>query len=328
MRSSTGGCVERRREPSPFAKSRWAASGVCAAPRRDPCAAILESAPARPPGLRVNCTAAASARYSRSRETARRMSRAKKAPTDPAAKSTSPAARTTPPPPRLEPIRTRPEPRRSVRPTSARTVSPPTAAMSCRLSRASAFSTCESSWAITPCSSSRESASSAPRVTATTARSDANPAANAFTPGSSSSTQMPGTGRPAAMAISSTTFTSRFRSGRSVRRSTGTPPSMLATAAPPPAASRAAVPGGAEPGDRGHASRDADEERRPRGGRARRRRAPRRRAPARARRGRPRSSRARRARTGPRARPCAGAPPPGRRRSPGWPGPPLTARAA
>ncbi len=67
---------------------------------------------------------------------------------------------------------------------------------------------CDSSCATTACSSSRESRARRPAVTATWARSAVIPVAKAL--GSSSgTTQIRGRGTPAAMAISSTTFTSR-----------------------------------------------------------------------------------------------------------------------
>ncbi len=52
-------------------------------------------------------------------------------------------------------------------------------------------------------------------------------------PDSAGRTYSAGTGSPAAIAISSTTFTRRRSPASSLRRSTGTPPSMRATASPP-----------------------------------------------------------------------------------------------
>ena len=187
IRSSRGGWVAirlPRKPPTPSAKKRCEASSASGEESREPCFSIFPSARARPPGFRVNCTAAASARNSRCRDTASRMSRPKKAPIDPATRSESPAPRITPPRPLPRPS----PPRSRIRPSSASTVRPPTIAMSRVLSRVSALRTWESSWATTPCSSSRSRPSSAPRVTATTERSGVKPAAKAFIPGSPSRT--------------------------------------------------------------------------------------------------------------------------------------------
>ena len=70
------------------------------------------------------------------------------------------------------------------------------------------------SCATTPCSSSRVSRSSAPRVTATTASSGVQPAANALMASSRGSTQAPGGGMRLASAISCTMLAKR-RSRRS-----------------------------------------------------------------------------------------------------------------
>ncbi len=188
----------------------------------------------------MNWTAAASARCSRCRDTAARMSFPKKAPIAPAAQMTSPAARSVPPPLRLlvreldrtEP-RESPASRNRTRPIAATAVIPPTTDRRRTLSRASPFSTCENSCATTPCSSSRSRRSSAPRVTATTACSGVSPAAKALIPSSPGRTNRAGTGSPDATAISSATFTRRRSPGSEVRRSTGTPPSIRATAGPP-----------------------------------------------------------------------------------------------
>ncbi len=193
IRASMGGWLANQREESPSAKRRWAASGAKALSSFEPACAMRASAPARPSGLRVNCTAAASARNSRWRDTAARMSRPKKAPTAPAAQTTRPAARMAPPALRLERKLDRERLESPVsctrnRPTAASAVMPPMSERSSRLRRASPFRTCESSWATTPCSSSRVSRSSAPRVTATTARSGEKPAAKALMPGSRGST--------------------------------------------------------------------------------------------------------------------------------------------
>ena len=89
------------------------------------------------------------------------------------------------------------------------------------------------SCAITPCSSSRLSFSSAPRVTATAASDGEYPAANALIPASSSSTNTRGTGTPDAIDISSTTLRRRRRCGSVASSGTGTPPIWIATAEPP-----------------------------------------------------------------------------------------------
>src|SRR3954467_12177244 len=59
------------------------------------------------------------------------------------------------------------------------------------------------------------------------------PAAKALMPGSSSRTYTAGTGRPDAIAISSTTLSSRRSLRSTVCESTRRPPTLCATAAPP-----------------------------------------------------------------------------------------------
>ena len=98
-----------RKPPTPSAKKRCEASSASGVESREPCFPIFASARARPPGLRVNCTAAASARNSRWRETASRMSRPKKAPIDPATRSESPAPTAMPPPLAVAPAAVAPE---------------------------------------------------------------------------------------------------------------------------------------------------------------------------------------------------------------------------
>ena len=70
IRSSRGGCVENS-DAIPLAKKKWLNSAAAGAEIRLPApCAIFSSAPAMPSGLRVYCTALASARYSRCRLTA------------------------------------------------------------------------------------------------------------------------------------------------------------------------------------------------------------------------------------------------------------------
>ncbi len=105
------------------------------------------------------------------------------------------------------------------------------------LSDMSPFTMWLNSWPITPCSSSRVSVSSVPRVTAMIELDTSYPAAKALMPFSSSITYTAGTRAPAAMAISSTTLRSRRSSGSRVAGSRRRAPIIPATAAPPPARS-------------------------------------------------------------------------------------------
>ena len=102
-------------------------------------------------------------------------------------------------------------------------------------SRMSPFRMWLNSWAMTPCSSSRVSRVSVPRVTAITASCSEWPAAKALIDGSFSITYTRGTGVPEASAISSTTLTSRRSSRSRVDGSTRRAPIICATASPPPA---------------------------------------------------------------------------------------------
>ena len=102
-------------------------------------------------------------------------------------------------PPRSESI---PAPKRET------AVMPQTSAVRRKLSRMSPFRMWLNSCAITPCSSSRLSHSSAPRVTHTAADEGSVPAASALTPPSFSSTQTDGMSSPDAMDISSQTLRS------------------------------------------------------------------------------------------------------------------------
>jgi hypothetical protein len=88
----------------------------------------------------------------------------------------------------------------------------PTIAASRVISRISKFRMCDISWATTAWSSSRSSVVSNPSVTAMCAWKGSRPVANALGSGSGM-IQILGLGRPAAMAISSTTLSSRLSSG-------------------------------------------------------------------------------------------------------------------
>ena len=88
---------------------------------------------------------------------------------------------------------------------------------------------------ITPCNSSRLSASSVPRVTTTAAWLGEKPAAKALMVCWSSITKTCGTAVPEAIAISSTTFSSLRSAGSLLARDTGRAPIMRARTAPPPA---------------------------------------------------------------------------------------------
>ena len=90
------------------------------------------------------------------------------------------------------------------------------------------------SCATTPWSSDLLSLWRHPLVTATTALPGSVPAAKALIASSSSINQMPGTGKPEAIAISSTTLTSRRSSASLVCGSICLAPRSLATTAPPP----------------------------------------------------------------------------------------------
>ena len=107
------------------------------------------------------------------------------------------------------------------------------------LSRMSPFTTWLNSCAITPCSSSRLSRSSAPWVTAIAASAGEKPAANALICVSCGSTYTSGTGTPDAIAISSTTLRSLRSRGSVVSGGTSMPPSWRATLPPPPSRSTA-----------------------------------------------------------------------------------------
>src|SRR6266487_129946 len=67
MRSTKGGWVAKSESPKPLAKNKWLASSACGELILEPEVSppIFLSAPANPDGLRVNCTAEASARTSR-----------------------------------------------------------------------------------------------------------------------------------------------------------------------------------------------------------------------------------------------------------------------
>ena len=85
IRTVSGGWVERAavQADTPLPKNMWQACSAFGLLIREPSASppIFLSAPAMPAGFRVNCTAEASARNSRWRETAHLISRPKKTPT-------------------------------------------------------------------------------------------------------------------------------------------------------------------------------------------------------------------------------------------------------
>src|SRR5881409_3918126 len=223
-----GGCVASRsaRKPSWLVSRRPSGSAMqrCAAPCLmcvvgASAASILWSALASARGLRVNCAPIASARYSRFRLTARARSwEMIGARIQDTIHTTSRTATSgprfflpprPPPPPPPPPPAILPEPRlKKMRVAPSRISSTaPTRAASVVMSRTSRFFTCPSSWPMTAWSSSRLQRSSSPWVTATWAWLGSTPVANAF--GSGSGTiQICGRGTPAAIAISSTTFTS------------------------------------------------------------------------------------------------------------------------
>ena len=90
IRSASGGCVANRAE-TPLAKNMWEASVARGASSREPASPpIFLSAPAIPSGLRVNCTAEASARNSRCRLTAALIRLPIRVPAKPTAISPSP----------------------------------------------------------------------------------------------------------------------------------------------------------------------------------------------------------------------------------------------
>jgi len=89
--------------PIPLPKKRWLASSAWELLIREPAARppIFFRAPAIDEGLRVNCTAEASPRNSRCRDTALLMSRPKKTPMPPMAMKARPSMAIWPPPPFL-----------------------------------------------------------------------------------------------------------------------------------------------------------------------------------------------------------------------------------
>src|SRR5690606_18675598 len=115
----------------------------------------------------------------------------------------------------------------------------PSTMMPCRMpirrifSRMSPWRMWLNSWAMTPCSSSRDSVSMAPRVMPMTASPGAKPAAKALM-ADSSIRYTGGTGVPEAMAISSTTLSSRCSARVPVPGCSRRPCIISATRAPPP----------------------------------------------------------------------------------------------
>ncbi len=237
MRSGSGGWVaihDDSLRPSP--KSMWLTSSTLPLRTVDPAGRppIFFSAPARPSVWRVYCTAEASARYSRCRDTAALISRPASTPIQPAMRAASPTSiKGAALLPRSERPPARPLPS-STRPTTARPTIPASTPIRRMLRRMSPLTTWLNSCAITPCNSARLSRSRVPRVTATAALAGDQPAAKALMPGSCGSTYRSGTGVPDAIAISSTTLRSLRNRGSRVSSATRTPPRLSATRCPPP----------------------------------------------------------------------------------------------
>ncbi len=197
---------------------------------------IFLSAPAIPPGSRVNCTAEASARYSRCREMAACSILAKSTPTDPTNQTARPAttiAITTPPPFESREPRMKRNDSSKIRPRTDSITRPKIHPINLMFSFMSPLRIWLNSCATTPCSSERVRRSKVPRVTPMTALLGSVPAAKAFIPCSSSMIHTSGTGTPEAIAISSTTFRSRCSCRSVVEASTCLPPRSRATTFPP-----------------------------------------------------------------------------------------------
>ena len=174
-------------------------------------ASIFSNARASPIGLRVSSAPDASARYSRPRDTIMASSWAISGASTMAASHRMKKRRPMTPPPRLlsSPPRRRDLPPHHMprRAQSDSSATAPTSAATMVITRTSRFLMWLISCATTPCSSSRSSASSRPRVTAIEACPGPRPVANAL--GSGSATiYTAGRGSPAAIAISSTTLSS------------------------------------------------------------------------------------------------------------------------
>jgi len=187
MRSAIGGCVEKSVQ-SPAAKNMCETSAAAGASTFEPpeADAMRASAPAMPSGLRVYCTAEASARNSLCRLTAALIRLPMKLPMKPITIMLSPIrVSTSGSAPlllsRLERLLAAAT-RTSQQPSRPSTRIPCTIAISRTLSRMSPCRMWLNSWAITPCSSSRESCSAVPRVTPITALSSRVPAAKALIP--------------------------------------------------------------------------------------------------------------------------------------------------
>ena len=183
-------------------------------------------------GLRVNCTADASARCSRRRETAacsRRPATQADAARDENAERDELDARRALAAAALFMKR---------RARSVMTHRPKIHAVRRMLIFMSPLRMWLNSWPITACNWSRSNASSAPCVTATAASSGEWPAANALMPGSSGSTNTCGLRMRAAMAISSTMFTQALALEVAV---VGGRPARRPARAPPPRRRRAAA---------------------------------------------------------------------------------------
>ena len=197
-RSASGGWVAKNcavRLPNALPKNMWLISSawpssIFDVSGRPP---IFFNAPPMPSGSRVYCTAEASARYSRCRETPALISLPKNSPIDPTTSNPRATTRitTSPPPPPLLSRELRPENLRlcsTYHPTMASTRMPCSTPISRRLSRMSPLRIWLNSWAMTPCSSSRSRKSRQPCETPITASPGPWPAAKALMHGSFSMT--------------------------------------------------------------------------------------------------------------------------------------------
>jgi hypothetical protein len=164
-------------KPSARPKNRWLASAACGATRRarrdQP--PMARSAPAIPAGLRVNCTAEASARNSRWRQTAAWIRLPKKTPAKPTTIRPNAMATTAAAPPPSLPERRRIEEKRiersTVWPSRPITRMPCSTPIRRMFRRMSPLRMWLYSCATTPCNCSRDSNSTQPRVTPMTASS-------------------------------------------------------------------------------------------------------------------------------------------------------------
>ena len=226
MRSSIGGCVGKLHQRDTERAKNMCES--CSLPRASTAvgarrARIESSAPAIDSGLRVNCTLAASARNSRCREMEALIASAAKLPG-------KPMNATSPPRSALiasgllsslgTPLACQAARYTSFSPCSLNQVSPARMPTSRRLSAMSPLRMWLNSWPMTPCSSSRDSCCTAPWVTMINAWWGVCPATRALIAVSRSSRYTGGTAMPEAIAISSTTLSSRRSGGLHFQGST------------------------------------------------------------------------------------------------------------